>query len=139
MTQGVRNDRIRSRHLLRRNYVRRDRKITDRRAMEARGIKGEQMRKIEASVFIGVSLDGFIARTDGSLDWLPPDCEPHGYDEFMATVDSLVIGRKTFEKVLTFDAWPYGAKPVFALSSSPLPPAPAGAVVARMSGDLSEI
>ena len=56
------------------------------------------MRNIEASVFIGVSLDGFIARTDGSLDWLPPGGgEPHGYDEFMATVDALVIGRKTFE------------------------------------------
>jgi dihydrofolate reductase len=98
------------------------------------------MRKIEASVFIGVSLDGFIARTDGSLDWLPPDGgEPHGYDEFIATVDALVIGRNTFEKVLTFEAWPYGAKPVFALSSRPLPPAPAGALVERMSGDPSEI
>jgi len=103
-------------------------------------MKGEKMRNIEASVFIGVSLDGFIARTDGSLDWLPPGGgEPHGYDEFMATVDALVIGRNTFEKVLTFDAWPYGAKPVFALSYRPLPPAPAGAVVERMSGDPSEI
>jgi dihydrofolate reductase len=98
------------------------------------------MLEIKASVFIGASLDGFIARTDGSLDWLQPgDAEPHGYDEFMATVDALVIGRKTFEKVLTFDAWPYGAKPVFALSSRPLPPAPAGALVERMSGDPSEI
>jgi len=98
------------------------------------------MRKIEASVFIGVSLDGFIARTDGSLDWLSPSGdEPHGYDEFIATVDALVIGRNTFEKVLTFDAWPYGARPVFALSSHPLHPAPAGAVVERMSGDPSEI
>lgn len=98
------------------------------------------MQSIEASVFIGASLDGFIARTDGSLDWLPPgDGEPHGYDEFMATVDALVIGRNTFEKVLTFDAWPYGARPVFALSSRPLPPAPAGAVVEQMSGDPSEI
>ena len=97
------------------------------------------MRMIEASVFIGVSLDGFIARVDGSLDWLPPDCEPHGYDEFIATVDALVIGRKTFEKVLTFEAWPYGPKPVFALSSRPLPPAPVGAVVEHMSGDPSEI
>jgi dihydrofolate reductase len=98
------------------------------------------MLEIKASVFIGASLDGFIARTDGSLDWLQPgDAEPHGYDEFMATVDALVIGRNTFEKVLTFDAWPYGAKPVFALSSRPLPPAPAGALVERMSGGPSEI
>jgi len=49
-----------------------------------------------ASVFIGTSLDGYIARTDGGLDFLPPGGgEPHGYAEFMATVDALVIGRKT--------------------------------------------
>ena len=98
------------------------------------------MPKIEASVFVGASLDGFIARTDGAFDFLPPGGgEPHGYEEFMATVDALVIGRKTFETVLTFDTWPYGVKPVFALSSSPLAPAPAGAVVERMSGDPAEI
>jgi dihydrofolate reductase len=102
-------------------------------------MEGEKMRKVEASVFIGASVDGFIARTDGSLDWLPAGGEPHGYDEFMATVDALVIGRKTFETVLTFDAWPYGAKPVFALSSRPLASAPLGAVVERMSGDPAEI
>jgi len=95
---------------------------------------------MKASVFIGASLDGFIARADGALDWLPPGGgEPHGYDEFMATVDALVIGRKTFETVLTFDTWPYGAKPVFVLSSRPIPPAPVGAVVEWMSGDPSEI
>ena len=95
---------------------------------------------MKASVFIANSLDGFIARSNGALDWLPPDGgEPHGYDEFIATVDALVIGRKTFETVLTFDAWPYGAKPVFALSTHTLAPAPPGAVVERMSGDPAEI
>ena len=95
---------------------------------------------MKASVFIATSLDGFIARANGDIDWLPPDGgEPHGYDEFMATVDALVMGRKTFETVLTFDTWPYGAKPVFALSSRTLPIAPAGALVERMSGDPSEI
>jgi len=95
---------------------------------------------MKASVFIGTSVDGFIARANGDLDWLPPDGgEPHGYDEFMATVDALVIGRKTFETVLTFDAWPYGDKPVFVLSSRPLAPAPPAAVVERMSGDPVEI
>jgi dihydrofolate reductase len=90
---------------------------------------------MKASVFIATSLDGFIARTDGGLDWLPVDGgEPHGYDEFMATIDALVIGRRTFETVLTFDAWPYGETPVFVLSSNALAPAPAGAVVERMSG-----
>jgi len=52
----------------------------------------------------------------------------------MATVDALVIGRKTFETVLTFDTWPYSEKPVFVLSTRTLAPAPPGAVVERMSG-----
>src|SRR5882724_13699196 len=95
---------------------------------------------MRASVFIATSLDGFIARLDGGLDWLPPGGgEEHGYDAFMATVDALVIGRRTFEKVLTFDAWPYGEKPVFVLSTRTLTPAPAGAVVERLSGAPAEI
>ena len=95
---------------------------------------------MKASVFIGTSLDGFIARANGDLDFLPPGGgEPHGYDEFMATVDALVIGRKTFETVLTFDTWPYGEKPVVVLSPRPLAPAPLGAVVERMSGAPTEI
>jgi dihydrofolate reductase len=95
---------------------------------------------MKASVFVGTSLDGFIARANGDLDFLPPGGgEPHGYDEFMATVDALVMGRQTFEKVLTFDAWPYGAKPVFVLSTHPIAPAPPEAVVERMSGPPAEI
>jgi dihydrofolate reductase len=95
---------------------------------------------MKASAFIGTSLDGFIARTNGGLDFLPPGGgEPHGYDEFMATVDALVIGRKTFETVLTFDGWPYGEKPVVVLSGRPLAPAPPGAAVERMSGAPAEI
>jgi dihydrofolate reductase len=73
-----------------------------------------------ATVFVGASVDGFIARSDGGLDWLPTDAEDHGYDEFMATVDALVIGRGTFETVLGFREWPYGQKPVIVLSSRPL-------------------
>src|ERR1700724_602758 len=89
---------------------------------------------MKASVFVGTSLDGFIARSDGSYDFLPPGGgEPHGYDEFMATVDALVIGRKTYDTVLTLDAWPYGKRPVFVLSTRALTHAPVGAVVERMS------
>jgi dihydrofolate reductase len=88
-----------------------------------------------ASVFIATSLDGFIARANGDLDWLPAGGgEPHGYDEFMATVDALVIGRKTLETVLAFDSWPYGQKPVFVLSTRALPTVPPGAAVERQSG-----
>ncbi len=95
---------------------------------------------MKASVFVGTSLDGFIARANGNLDFLPPGGgEPHGYGEFMATVDALVIGRKTFETVLTLGAWPYGEKPVIVLSSRPLAPAPSGAVVERMSGAPADI
>ena len=95
---------------------------------------------MKASVFIGTSLDGFIARANGDLDFLPPGGgEPHGYDEFMATVDALVIGRKTFETVLAFDTWPYSEKPVFVLSTNRLAPAPPGAVVEHMSGEPAEI
>jgi len=95
---------------------------------------------MKASVFVGTSLDGFIARANGALDFLPPGGgEPHGYDEFMATVDALVIGRKTFETVLAFDTWPYGKKPVFVLSTHELAPAPPGTVVEHMSGEPAEI
>lgn len=94
-----------------------------------------------ASVFVGTSLDGFIARANGDLDFLPPGGgEEHGYAEFMASVDAIVIGRNTYDKVLTFDTWPYGDKPVIVLSTRPvdLPAAP-GAVVERMGGSPAEI
>jgi len=95
------------------------------------------------SVFIGASVDGFIARRNGDLDWLPAGGgEPHGYDEFMASVDALVIGRKTFETVLTFEAWPYGDKRIVVLSrhSVDLSAAAArGGVVEQMAGPPAEI
>ena len=94
-----------------------------------------------ASVFIGVSVDGYIARPNGNLDFLPPGGgEPHGYDEFMATVDALVIGRKTFETVLAFAAWPYGDKRVVVLSRRPLDLSVVrGGVVEQMGGPPAEI
>ncbi len=91
---------------------------------------------MKASVFVGTSVDGFIARVNGDLDFLDHGGgEPHGYEEFISTVDALVIGRKTFETVLKFDTWPYGEKPVFVLSTRMLAPVPLGAAVERMSGD----
>ena len=95
---------------------------------------------MKASVFVGTSLDGFIARANGDLDFLPTGGgEPHGYDEFMATVDALVIGRKTFDTVLTLGPWPYGEKPVFVLSTHALASTPPGAIVERMSGAPADI
>jgi dihydrofolate reductase len=73
---------------------------------------------MKASVFCGISLDGFLARPDGALDFLPADgSEAHGYEEFIASVDAIVIGRGTYETVLGFGSWPY-TKPVIVLSST---------------------
>lgn len=77
----------------------------------------------KVSVFIATSLDGYIAREDGDLDWLDaaqatvPAGEDCGYQALMQTVDVLVMGRKTYEKVLSFGAWPYGDTRVIVLSS----------------------
>lgn len=76
----------------------------------------------KTSVFIATSLDGFIARSDGDIDWLNranaavPDGEDCGYGNFIETVDAIVMGRNTFEQVLTFDEWAYGDKRVVVLS-----------------------
>ena len=84
---------------------------------------------IKASVFIATSLDGFIARANGDLDWLTgaesaQTEQDYGYQEFMDTVDTIVVGRNTFELTSTFDTWPYGGKKVVVLSSRPsaIPP-----------------
>jgi dihydrofolate reductase len=92
------------------------------------------------SVFVGASVDGFIARPNHDLDWLPDGGEDHGYTEFLASVDALVIGRNTFEKVLTLGPWAYGEKRVVILSSRTLDlSAAAGGVVEQMSGEPAEI
>ena len=76
---------------------------------------------MKCSSYIATSLDGFIAKTDGSLDWLDqanatvPEGEDCGYTQYMASVDVIVMGRKTFETVLSFGSWPY-SKPVYVLS-----------------------
>ena len=93
------------------------------------------------SVFVGTSVDGFMARPNGDLDFLPAGGgEPHGYDEFMATIDALVIGRKTFDTVRAFPEWPYGDKRVVVLSSRPLDLSGVpGGVVEHMAGSPAEI
>src|SRR3990167_6569489 len=82
-----------------------------------------------AHVFIAVSLDGFIARPDGDIDWLLQRDDPtedHGYSAFIADKEVIVMGRGSSEKVLTFDTWFYDP-PVVVLSAqlanSPVPEA----------------
>jgi len=91
---------------------------------------------MKSSVFIATSVDGFIARPDGDLDWLPgSDVEDHGYDAFMLTVDTIVMGRGTYEKVLTFGDWAFGETPVVVLTSNPESlPTPPAATISVMGG-----
>jgi dihydrofolate reductase len=94
---------------------------------------------MKCSVFVGASVDGFIARRNHDLDFLPEEPEPHGYDEFIASVDVIVIGRNTFEKVLGFGGWAYGKKRVVLLSSKPIDLSQIDGVVEQMCGEPAEI
>lgn len=75
-----------------------------------------------AEVFIATSLDGFIARPDGDILWLTsrpvPEGEDFGYATFLDGIGAMVMGRESFEKVLTFPEWPYKT-PVVVLSRTP--------------------
>ena len=106
----------------------------------------EPRAELQCSVFVGVSLDGFIARLNGDLDWLMGDgggdSGEYGYDEFIAGIDVIVMGRKTFEKVLTFEKWYYGTKRIVVLSKRPLELSGArsrGGVVEQMAGAPADI
>jgi dihydrofolate reductase len=95
---------------------------------------------MKLSVFVGTSLDGFIARRNGQYDFLPPGGgEPHGYDEFIASVDTILIGRNTFEVVLKLPSWPYGDKRVVVLSHRPLEPSEITGRVEQMSGEPAQV
>lgn len=96
---------------------------------------------MKLSVFCGVSVDGFLARPNHALDFLDAGGqEPHGFEEFYKSVDVLVIGRRTFEVVVTFGSWPYGKKPVIVLSSHPLDFSKVkGGIVEQMTGEPVEI
>lgn len=75
---------------------------------------------ITGHVFIATSLDGFIARTNGDIEWLlrrDDPSEDHGYNAFIEDIDGILMGRGTFEAVLKFDSWPY-TRPVVVLSNS---------------------
>lgn len=70
------------------------------------------------TVYAAASLDGFIARKDGGIDWLPPLSadEDYGYHAFIASVDALVMGRRTYDQAMTFGGWPYAGKPCWVVS-----------------------
>lgn len=84
------------------------------------------MDRPNVSVFLALSLDGFIAGPQGDLAWLAPYSTDSsietGYDRLMSHVDTLLMGRHTYEKLLTFDQWPYSGKRVVVLTRRPLSP-----------------
>ncbi|PDV99292.1 deaminase [Candidatus Chloroploca asiatica] len=101
---------------------------------------------VKCSVYIATSVDGFIARPDGSIDWLQrpeyatTELQGLRYEDFIATVDTIVMGRKTFEQVLTFEHWPYEGVPVVVLTGGRLAvPAQLEGKVRLMNGAPAEL
>jgi dihydrofolate reductase len=97
------------------------------------------------AAFLAMSVDGLIAREDGSVDWLNainaamPPGEDGGYAAFIATVDTIVMGRHTFDLVLTFDAWPYGTMPVHVMTRRGVTIPSAVASTVTSSGESPEV
>lgn len=100
----------------------------------------------KVTVYIATSLDGFIAREDDGLDWLGSvqvEGEDYGYATFMASVDTLILGRKTWDVVTAFPEWPYAGKRVIVLSHRPIEPrdgveryeGPLGPLLHRLVGE----
>jgi len=95
---------------------------------------------MQCSVFIATSLDGFIARANGGLDWLAHvemPGEDYGYGKFAASVDALIMGRNTYDTALGFEAWPYAGKRVIVLTNRPF--VPVHGEEQRAGGDLAAL
>jgi len=90
----------------------------------------------EIVYYVAQSVDGFIATTEGGLDWLAPfeaSGEDYDYAAFYDSVDAVLLGSRTYEQALTFAEWPYPDRPVYVFSSRALAPAGANVVVTSMS------
>jgi len=75
-------------------------------------------------LYIAISLDGFIASPDGSVHWLEPyDPYEVGFGEFLASAGAIVMGRKSYDQMLTFGSWPYTGKRTIVMTRRPLVPA----------------
>jgi len=76
---------------------------------------------MKVTYYLASNLDGYIAKKDGDISWLDEIVtleEDTGYEEFYSTVDSIVMGRKTYEMISSFGAWPYENKPVWVWTRS---------------------
>lgn len=98
------------------------------------------MARPRCSVYIATSLDGFIARPNGGIDWLSiveREGEDYGFKTFFESVDTMVMGRKTYETALGFDAWPYAGKRCIVLTHRTTSVSRHGEEL--LSGDLTEL
>ena len=77
---------------------------------------------MRTTYYVAASLDRFIAGSKGELDWLPMDVD-YGFHEFLASVDGVVMGARTYEMIRTFGKWPYGELPGWVFSTDPEGPA----------------
>ncbi len=78
---------------------------------------------VDITLYIASSLDGFIAREDGSIDWLPPPVTPetdYGFGDFYKSVGAVIMGSKTYEQALIFKEWPYKDRPAHVFTSRSL-------------------
>ncbi|WP_421293152.1 dihydrofolate reductase family protein [Aeromonas taiwanensis] len=79
-----------------------------------------ELQRPRVSAFLALSLDGFIAGEGGDLAWLAPyggdSQEATGYSGLMASADTLLMGRNSYDTVSAFPEWPYGNKPLVVLT-----------------------
>jgi dihydrofolate reductase len=89
-------------------------------------------------LFIAQSLDGYIARADGNIDWLRPfDSVDYGYDTFIRDIATVVIGRNSYDLARSFGAWPYATMRSLVVTSRPLDDAPPN--VTRVGADIPRL
>jgi dihydrofolate reductase len=87
-------------------------------------IDGSVGKPIMIILYIATSIDGYIARPDGSVDWLSladNEQEDYGYADFYQSVDALVMGSNTYQQILDAGDWPYPDKPSYVMSDKTLP------------------
>lgn len=97
-------------------------------------------------VYLGCSLDGCIAGPNHDLSFLSehtpePDAPAGGlgFPEFLDQIGALLMGRRTYQVLLDFDAWHYGDRPVLVATHHPLPPAPAGGTAWAVQGSIEAL
>src|SRR5271154_6409462 len=89
-------------------------------------------------IFIAQSLDGYIARPDGAIDWLRPfDSVDYGYETFLGEIGTVVMGRKSYELARSFGEWPYPLARCLVVTSQPLDDMPPN--VTRVGADIARL